>query len=1136
MRYLIFIFSFLPFMGFSQIQLVGNITTFGGGSYPTHIDSLGYGGLTVVADATERDAITQLRRKVGMVVFQVDESQLYYLDAPITENNWVPIETGVTAIDTVQTTIYCPAHGLDLTDYEGEFLPMFACRGAQADHIDSLQTYYAVSIPDPDSITIIASGLIYRPNHDLADFIGKIVYLTNTVGAYDTIQGTVLSAIAVVIDSNYIDLLPRSVLESENGLFVLPLPAAFLNSYMGDSRVPQDTAVQRLARLYANVGLLRAGGKIITQSPAISDNPIYTSTGANPVNPGMSWTWTGGVNGRVIKDKELLVAIDLADTTYGGLNITPLDTVVLVGGVPTDTTVFNWLQTNLTDNNLRLPNGSLLYFVGAGSRQNPDYVWSVMDDISGNVGGATRWSRLIKRIKEPGGSSTSTLSYENRDTITQVAHGFISLPIKGYIPIAKFGGWWTEANSTVDSMFHSAFLVQIIDADRFVIQSGGLFKKTSHGLTTNQVYYLNDDGSERITADSTYIVPTAIALDADNINFLVGLRDVPAVSISGLAQSTASNGLFTSGGVPFGNTDLKLTEDPTQLFYNNSLDRFGIGTNAPLDKLHIKSGNSGVASVFSTGGFTVENSLSAYINILTPNNREGGIIFSDPQRSDAAFMAYAHSNNDFVFNSGATFTFNTAYPSSVLALKMLANGNVGVNIALPQYKLHTAITSSSANTIVYPFAIEHNASVTTSVGHGVGITLNAENSSNLQRAVAAIEGVFTNIASGTGASDMVFKVINTDNSYEAGRFKSTGDFQITGTLLRVGGTTSSFPALKRSTVNLIARLADDSANTDLEVLDETYGVGWNGSLEVPTKNAVYDKIETVGGLYLPLAGGTLTGHLLFTDNTYDIGASGLTRPRTGYFGTSVVSPVFNATTGFQVSGAAASGKILKANGTNFVASTETYAAPGSSGNVMTSDGTNWTSAAPASAVVNLSLTGTSQVIELTNSAGTDIVAKGVGIGLTKVTGTKDTLYFTRIEHWGEVSISGGSTAVTAATPERPDNDTPGTPTASLSSEFTQSGSTVTYIGAAGQAELTGAVSFTTDAIGDYLISLYQEGVELPVTEVRVSCLIGSYVTVPVLTTSVNVATNDTFDLRIEPVTGSATITVHKYNVYARKIY
>lgn len=43
---------------------------------------------------------------------------------------------------------------------------------------------------------------------------------------------------------------------------------------------------------------------------------------------------------------------------------------------------------------------------------------------------------------------------------------------------------------------------------------------------------------------------------------------------------------------------------------------------------------------------------------------------------------------------------------------------------------------------------------------------------------------------------------------------------------------------------------------------------------------------------------------------------------------------------------ATSGKILKSNGTNFVASTETYAAPGTTGNLLTSDGTNWTSAAP----------------------------------------------------------------------------------------------------------------------------------------------------------------------------------------------
>lgn len=46
------------------------------------------------------------------------------------------------------------------------------------------------------------------------------------------------------------------------------------------------------------------------------------------------------------------------------------------------------------------------------------------------------------------------------------------------------------------------------------------------------------------------------------------------------------------------------------------------------------------------------------------------------------------------------------------------------------------------------------------------------------------------------------------------------------------------------------------------------------SITYPTSGT----LATVAGT-LPITGGTLTGNLLFTDNTYDIGASGATRPR-----------------------------------------------------------------------------------------------------------------------------------------------------------------------------------------------------------------------------------------------------------------
>jgi hypothetical protein len=61
-----------------------------------------------------------------------------------------------------------------------------------------------------------------------------------------------------------------------------------------------------------------------------------------------------------------------------------------------------------------------------------------------------------------------------------------------------------------------------------------------------------------------------------------------------------------------------------------------------------------------------------------------------------------------------------------------------------------------------------------------------------------------------------------------------------------GGSTSAFPSFRRNGTNLQARLADNSLYTDLEVADETYdGTSWNANQEVPTKNAIRDKIESL---------------------------------------------------------------------------------------------------------------------------------------------------------------------------------------------------------------------------------------------------------------------------------------------------
>jgi hypothetical protein len=59
------------------------------------------------------------------------------------------------------------------------------------------------------------------------------------------------------------------------------------------------------------------------------------------------------------------------------------------------------------------------------------------------------------------------------------------------------------------------------------------------------------------------------------------------------------------------------------------------------------------------------------------------------------------------------------------------------------------------------------------------------------------------------------------------------------------------------------QLSGGTLTGDLSVPDEAYGSGWNGSAEVPTKNAIYDKIESLGSgagaTYVQSAGKRING-------------------------------------------------------------------------------------------------------------------------------------------------------------------------------------------------------------------------------------------------------------------------------------
>ncbi len=90
------------------------------------------------------------------------------------------------------------------------------------------------------------------------------------------------------------------------------------------------------------------------------------------------------------------------------------------------------------------------------------------------------------------------------------------------------------------------------------------------------------------------------------------------------------------------------------------------------------------------------------------------------------------------------------------------------------------------------------------------------------------------------------------------------------------------------------------------ISDTAYGASWNGATTTgPSKNAVYDQL-----------------HLI---DTADDGS------------------IVHASTGFRIGASPTAGKMLKSDGTNFIASTETYSTPSvpNEGEVLLSDGANW---------------------------------------------------------------------------------------------------------------------------------------------------------------------------------------------------
>lgn len=305
---------------------------------------------------------------------------------------WVLIPTGAGGAlpDTARFVVYAPGNNLaDSIALYGYVPVKLDFTKANSSSLDSIHFAYAVGTPHADSLELKLSGPI-NFSHSLD--IGALYYLQED-GTEAATPAAIRAPTAWILDATAI-VLSEVGADQDQVISRQAVPSPVFTFWGGDPQNPSDSIMQVVVdSVFAPAGLAKPSTIFFMSYSSQSRNPTYQddSPTDSPLNPSHSWFYDGNV---VTRMNHLLTSVDLQATSAG---LFTLDTVMLVDGIPTDSTVADWLDTNYVQNNLRLPNGAILYWKGGGTYQSPRYKWMVVDDIT-NTGEANGYKRILKNL------------------------------------------------------------------------------------------------------------------------------------------------------------------------------------------------------------------------------------------------------------------------------------------------------------------------------------------------------------------------------------------------------------------------------------------------------------------------------------------------------------------------------------------------------------------------------------------------------------------------------------------------------------------------------------------------------------------------------------------------------------------
>ncbi|HEY6976728.1 MAG TPA: tail fiber domain-containing protein [Chitinophagaceae bacterium] len=109
---------------------------------------------------------------------------------------------------------------------------------------------------------------------------------------------------------------------------------------------------------------------------------------------------------------------------------------------------------------------------------------------------------------------------------------------------------------------------------------------------------------------------------------------------------------------------------------------WGIGTSAPLSKLHVRNGSSGISPFFQSA-ITAESSTNTYMSLLSPSVSETGILFGNNSGNTSGGIIY---NSSFAGGTPNALQFRTN--GNTPRMVLTGAGNVGIGTTTPKASLH----------------------------------------------------------------------------------------------------------------------------------------------------------------------------------------------------------------------------------------------------------------------------------------------------------------------------------------------------------------------------------------------------------------------------------------------------------------